>query len=66
MPAWRSASPKKRKTRSVKMSATTWPANFAMSPKEAIQSRGTDSQVAAHYLITEISGCVASSVWVKT
>ena len=40
--------------------------NLAMSPKEAIQSFGTASQERAHYLITEISGWVASSVWVKT
>ena len=37
-----------------------------MSPNEAIQSFGTLSQVVAHYLIIEISGWVASSVWVKT
>ena len=37
-----------------------------MSPKEAIQSRGTASQERPIYLITEISGWVASSVWVKT
>src|ERR1700742_485923 len=45
MPPWRSASPKKRKTRSVKMSATIRYANFAMSPKDAIQSFGTSSQL---------------------
>ena len=37
-----------------------------MSPKLAIQSFGTASQRASHHLITEISGWVASSVWVKT
>ena len=41
------------------------PQNFAISPKVAIQSRGTASQ-AAHQRITVISGWVASSVWVKT
>ena len=40
--------------------------NLAMSPKLAIQSFGTASQVCPIYLITEISGCVASSVCVKT
>ena len=39
--------------------------NLAMSPKDAIQSLGTASQP-THYLITLISGWVASSVWVKT
>ena len=45
MPAWRSASPKKWKTRPLKTSATTRAENLAMSPKEAIQSLGTLSQV---------------------
>ena len=67
MPAWRSASPKKRKTRPLNTPATTLPQKRAISPALAIQSFGTDSQVLAHgYLITEISGWVASSVWVKT
>ena len=35
--------------------------NLAMSPNEEIHSRATPI-----YLITEISGWVASSVWVKT
>ena len=65
MPAWRSASPKKWKTRPLN-GARTRAQNLAMSPKEAIQSRGTLSQPRAHYLITEISGWVASSVCVKT
>src|SRR5262245_39497651 len=45
MPAWRSASPKNRKTRRLKTSPMTRAQNFAMSPKEAIQSFGTLSQV---------------------
>src|SRR5215211_292267 len=45
MPAWRSASPKKRKTRPLKTNATTRAQNLAMSPKDAIQSLGTESQV---------------------
>src|SRR5919106_6074139 len=45
MPACRSASPKKWKTRPLKTSATTRAENFAMSPKEEIQSLGTLSQV---------------------
>src|SRR3712207_2912497 len=44
IPACRSASPKKRKTRRLNTSPTTRAQNFAMSPKEAIQSRGTLSQ----------------------
>src|SRR3954470_24347600 len=39
-PAWRSASPKKRKTRSPKTSPKSRAANLAMSPSEASQSRG--------------------------
>jgi hypothetical protein len=64
-PAWRSASPKKRKTRRPKTSPKSRAANLAMSPSEAIQSRGVVSRRCI-YLITEISGWVASSVWVKT
>src|SRR5918992_5782891 len=45
MPAWRSASPKKWNTRPLNTYATTRAENLAMSPNEAIQSRGTDSQV---------------------
>src|SRR5262245_41922963 len=45
MPAWRSASPKKRKTRRLKMSPTTRAQNFAMSPNDEIHSFGTLSQV---------------------
>src|SRR5918992_4426928 len=45
MPAWRSASPKKWNTRPLNTSATTRAENLAMSPNEAIQSLGTDSQV---------------------
>ena len=37
-----------------------------MSPNDAIQSLGTLEPRAPHHLITEISGWVASSVWVKT
>src|SRR3954469_23037657 len=44
MPDWRSASPKKRKTRRPKTWPTTLPQNLAISPKLAIQSRGTPSQ----------------------
>src|SRR5215212_5413197 len=44
IPDWRSASPKKRKTRRPKTWPTTLPQNFAISPKLAIQSRGTASQ----------------------
>src|ERR671915_204416 len=45
MPACRSASPKKWKTRPLNTSATTRAENLAMSPNEAIQSLGTLSQV---------------------
>ena len=45
MPAWRSASPKKWKTRPLKTAPTMRAENLAMSPKDAIQSRGTDSQL---------------------
>ena len=38
--------------------------NLTISPKEAIQSRGYGEP--AHYLMTAISGWVASSVWVNT
>ena len=38
MPAWRSASPKKRKTRSVKTSPTIRAQNLTISPNDAIQS----------------------------
>ena len=56
-----------RRTRAAtKTSPRPAPQNLAMSPNEAIQSRGTASQARAHHLITEISGWVASSVWVKT
>ena len=64
MPAWRRLSPKKRNARPSKMSRTTRPENLAISPNDAIQSLGTLG--IAHHLITEISGWVASSVWVKT
>src|SRR4051812_6421822 len=43
-PAWRSASPKYLKTRSLKISPHMRDENFTMSPKEATQSRGTASQ----------------------
>ena len=43
-PAWRSASPKKRKTRRPKTSPTTRVQNLTMSPKDAIHSRGMASQ----------------------
>src|SRR5918995_3326393 len=44
MPAWRSASPKKRNTRPLNTAPITRAQNLAMSPKDAIQSRGTLSQ----------------------
>jgi hypothetical protein len=44
IPAWRSASPKNLKTRSVKTCATTLPQNFVISPKVASHSLGTASQ----------------------
>src|SRR5919198_5415687 len=44
IPAWRRASPKKRKTRALKMSPKTAPENRTMSPNEAIQSRGIANQ----------------------
>ena len=67
IPAWRSASPKKRNTRPLKTLIMTDQANRAISPKDEIQSLGTDSQVfPMSYLMIEISGWVASSVWVKT
>ena len=67
MPAWRSASPKKRKTLRPKTSPTTVAQKRTISPNEAIQSRGTAEPRLAHgYLITVISGWVASSVCVNT
>src|SRR5215203_3120215 len=45
IPACRSASPTKWSTRPLNTLATTRAQNLAMSPNEAIQSRGTDSQV---------------------
>ncbi len=66
-PAWRSASPKKRNTLSVKTSATTVAQKRTISPKEASQSRGSASPSLTHgYLMFTISGWVASSVCVKT
>ena len=38
----------------------------AISPSELSQSPGYRQPACAHYLITCSSGCVASSVWVKT
>src|SRR4051812_45697848 len=46
IPAWRSVSPKKRMTRSEKTSPRIRPANFAISPNEAIQSLGIANQPA--------------------
>src|SRR4051812_2070131 len=43
-PAWRSASPKKRKTRPRKISPKTRAENLTMSPNEATQSLGTAIQ----------------------
>ena len=63
-PAWRSASPKKRKTLRPKTSPTTRPQNLTMSPNDAIQSRGMASQP-RHFRL-RISGWVASSVCVNT
>ena len=64
MPAWRSASPKKRNTRTLKTSPTTRAQKRTISPNEAIHSRGMASQRA--HLRFRISGWVASSVCVKT
>jgi len=44
MPDWRSASPKKRKTRSPKICPRIFPQNLMISPKEANHSRGTANQ----------------------
>ena len=67
MPAWRSVSPKKRRTRSEKTSATMREQNLTISPNDAIQSlRDGEPADVAHYLITVISGWVASSVCVNT
>src|SRR5438270_816548 len=44
IPAWRSASPKNRRTRPPNTSPKSRAANFAISPRLAIQSRGTASQ----------------------
>ena len=44
MPAWRSASPKKRRTRRPNTSPTTREQNLTISPKLASQSLGTLSQ----------------------
>ena len=68
MPAWRSASPKKRKTRSREDLAHDRAAELR-DVAEATRSSPWDSQPGAcpmAHLITEISGWVASSVWVKT
>ena len=43
MPAWRSASPKKRSTRNPHTSRTMLPAKPAISPVAAIHSRGSAS-----------------------
>src|SRR4051794_1916169 len=43
-PAWRSASPKKRKTRPRKISPKTRAENLTMSPNDATQSFGTAIQ----------------------
>ena len=43
-PAWRSASPKKRKTRRPSTSPTTRRQKRTISPNEEIQSRGIASQ----------------------
>ncbi len=45
MPAWRSASPKKWNTRPLKTSPKARPQKRMMSPREAIQSLGTTSQL---------------------
>ena len=66
-PAWRSASPKKRKTRPAKTCADDARAELGdVAEGGDPVLRDADSQVLAHYLITEISGWVASSVCVKT
>ena len=44
MPAWRSVSPAKRSVLPPNTSPITRPLNFAMSPSDASQSRGTSSQ----------------------
>src|SRR5919202_6688247 len=44
IPAWRSASPRKRTTRPDSTSVSTRAQKPTISPKEAIQSRGTASQ----------------------
>ena len=67
IPAWRSASPKKRKTLSEKTSATTVAQKRTISPNEAIQLARDGQPRASHgYLMLRISGWVASSVCVKT
>src|SRR5271165_1914289 len=44
IPAWRSASPKKRNTRSLAISPTTLALNDTIEPNDSTRSRGTSSQ----------------------
>ena len=64
IPDWRSASPKKRNTRSPHTSRTMLPVNPAISPVEASHSRGMAKQF-VHLITRSCSGWVASSSWVK-
>ena len=70
MPAWRSASPKKRKTRPLKTSPKTRAGELGDVAEggDPVQLSGNccSQPSPCIYLITEISGWVASSVCVKT
>ena len=61
MPAWRSASPKKWNTLPVEHGA-----HHARAELRQLAERRDPAAGRARHLITEISGWVASSVWVKT
>ena len=64
MPAWRSASPKKRSTRRPHTSRTTLPVKRAISPVGREPFARHRQQLV--HLITRMFGWVASSVCVKT
>ena len=66
-PAWRSASPKKRKTLSVKTSATTRRAEADdLAERGEPVARDCEPRASHGYLMFTISGWVASSVCVNT
>ena len=65
-PAWRSASPKKRKTLRPKTSATTRPAEADDLAERGEPVARDCEPLASHHLMLRISGWVASSVCVNT